>query len=296
MPKEPAPAPAPASPARRKRKKRTVYAPVQCLICKDSFPKLTRSHLALHGYTIERYCITFGVQRGLFKPSRGPFPPPGVDSAASPGAPTVPAGRARDEVLAIIANGHAGPEGALLARRIAEELVGDPEFLQTLADEVEQTIVTSSLRPRLTSALASILAARLETHGAALSLLERVRGELGQTWRIEQGGDDGGPTPTRDLTGMHFAANAELKTAEDLVLRAVKLAIDEKKGQDPSAAAQPLDGVRYSGQMEAAAIPSDLTPAEREAMRNLAALLQKGIAARRSLDAVAAERQGEDAD
>jgi len=154
-----------------------------------------------------------------------------------------------------------------------------------MADEVASYIIAGPLRDRLRQALLGLISARLELHGQAVARLDAVNRELGEEWRVAQGGEDGGPTPTKDLLGIAQQTLQEIRTGEDLVLKAVKLAIDEAKTPPAAVAAgSPLDA--YSGQDEVIDVPASISPAERETVRNLLSALASGATARaRMVDA-----------
>ena len=75
----------------------------------------------------------------------------------------------------------------------------------------------------------------------------------------------GAPTPTRDLATIHATASSELDKATDAVLRASKLAIDERRGISGEAAGDsPLD--KYRGTRDAMPLADALGPGERSIM------------------------------
>ena len=123
----------------------------------------------------------------------------------------------------------------------------------------------SGLRTALAASIGALLQTRMQMAGDAAAQLARVDSELAQSWRVEAGGEMGAPTSTRDLVSMHTAASAELDKATDAVLRASKLAIDERRGQTGEASGDaPLD--RYRGTRDALPLADALGPGERGIM------------------------------
>jgi len=127
-------------------------------------------------------------------------------------------------------------------------------------------------------------------HADAVGRLARIDQELEQPWRIEQGGPNGGATRTADLVAMHAATHNEIVKAEEMVLKAARLALDERKAQDAAQA----PAFSYSGEAEAIAIPTNLSPADREGLRalmgNLTKYVAKGQEARKAITLEATSR------
>jgi len=227
--------------SRRRKPQVTQRTVVTCQVCKVTMPRLTVEHLQVHGLTMQRYARLYSgsspISPGFLPPATAPDPTP---------------------------------------LGIAQSLVASPSFVTTLADEVAEAIFSGPLRDRLRLALTSVLGSRLAMHGESVALLARVRRELGAAWRIEQGGENGGPTETRDLVAMAMQASGEVAKGEDALLRTIKLAIDENKGRDGVA----LDrgGFKpYTGEAEVLPVPVDLSADEREAVRSLLATLTQGV-------------------
>jgi hypothetical protein len=162
---------------------------------------------------------------------------------------------------------------------VGDNLEARPQFVAALADEVAAYIMAGPVRDRLRIALLGLISARLELHGQAVARLDATNRELGEEWRVTQGGENGGPTPTKDLVMLASQTLQELKTGEDLVLKAIKLAIDEAKTPPAQAAAgSPLDA--YSGKDEVLEVPASISSAERETVRTLLSSLASGAVAR----------------
>lgn len=152
-----------------------------------------------------------------------------------------------------------------LIRNLALACVESPDFVERVASDVGAHLLSSSLRTALAGGLAAMLSTRMAQAGTAAEVLGRVDAELGQDWRISAGGEMGAPTPTRDLATIHSAMSAELDKATDTVLRASKLAIDERRGQTGEAAGDaPLD--RYRGTRDDVPLADALGPGERSIM------------------------------
>jgi hypothetical protein len=264
----------PPSPA--PRKKRTPRKNVVCLLCAEQFPKVTAAHLQTHGYTVQRYLRVFEASLAAPRAARA-----SVRSSASPRDTRKPdpAGDLvpqRHDGIAIVSALEVATTSSGLASRIAEELVSSPEFTYRMADEVAEAIFSGPFRDRLRGALVTILGARLEQHGKAVGQLEGVRKQLSEKWRIEHGGADGGPTKTADLVNMGHLALAEVAKSEELVIKAVKLTIDEAKGTEDQRTGHPLDAVRYTGKSETLPLPAEIPASQREIMRLLFERIKTG--------------------
>ena len=231
-------------------------------MCGKRFKRLTKAHLQTHGYTAARYARLFSQDASA----------PPVSRART----GLPAGCSNGESSA--SSSRQAPPGELV-RVVASHLEARPEFVASLADEVAAYIMAGPVRDRLRVALLGLISARLELHGQAVARLDATNRELGADWRITQGGENGGPTPTKDLVGIASQTLAELKTGEDMVLKAIKLAIDEAKTPPAQVAAgSPLD--QYSGRDEVLQVPSSISAAERETVRTLLSSLAAGATAR----------------
>jgi hypothetical protein len=178
------------------------------------------------------------------------------------------------------------PQQGLTVLDIARRIVTDPQVIRDLAGEVSEAIFSTSLREQLRLALVSTLAQRLDAHGKATSALSEVREELTQRWRILQGGENGQPTPTKELVAIHQALTHEVGKTEDLLSKTVKMAIDEFRSQKGNVSpGGGLDPLRFQGTGEALPIPASIGPQDREAMRQLYSLFDSAITQRRTLDA-----------
>ena len=160
-----------------------------------------------------------------------------------------------------------------LTSRIADKLTKGKAFVACLADEVGEKLMGGVLRQRLSQALVSTIATRLHVQGKAGALLFDVLGELDQEWRILQGGQDGGPTPTADLVQLANALSKQLRDAEDLTLRTMKLALDEQRLNAEHASS--LGPALFEGTGETIDVPVQVGPGEREAIRTLLGNLVK---------------------
>ena len=234
---------APAIGSRRPKKKKVRVRQrtrITCLVCHEEFPSITPEHLQTHGLTVARYRRTFL----------------GGASAVLPAS-------AVDPMLA-----RPGP----VSNRIAERLVGDPNFITTLADEVSEAIFAGPMRGQLRAALCSVLGSRMKMHGEAVAALNKLRAEIMKPWRVEQGGELGAPTETRELVSMAMQMHAEVGRTEDALLKTIKLAIDESKGRDRATSDRGGLPV-YTGDAEVIPIPTDISADEREVVRSLLSML-----------------------
>jgi hypothetical protein len=238
---------------------------VVCAVCKRRMQEVTAAHLRAEGWTLSRYRRAFPAAPTRTTPTRARRLRTSAPQAADTGSPT----RASDPVGGIPAERYTNLDALAIARRIIE----DPEVIRSLADEVSETIFSSSLRERLRFALVGTIAR-----------LEEVRTELTQEWRVTQGGPNGGPTPTKDLVAIHASLAQEVAKGEELVLKAVKLAIDETKGREAAHAQDGLlDVGRFSGTAGRLPVPAELSSSERETIRTLMDMMRRAVEAKRAL-------------
>lgn len=215
---------------------------VTCLVCGRRYRTLRADHLQQHGLTRERYRRIYGA--------------PAVDSASGP------------------IQGSGDPHLDMIAR-LSQRVADSSGFIDALAQECSERILSSApLRVQVAFAAAQIIQGRVAIHADAMGRLARVSDELGADWRVSAGGHQGRPTPTKDLIGMAMQAHAEIAKAEEMVLKAAKLALDERKVESEMAAAP---GYTFSGAAESIAIPQDLGAADREALRALMGNLTKHV-------------------
>jgi hypothetical protein len=164
-----------------------------------------------------------------------------------------------------------------LARAAA--LVNDPAFVPGIADQ----LMHGPLRDRLTLSVTALLEVRSRIHGNAVARLEAINAELSAEWRIKHGGPNGKETSTKDLLLMAQTAQSEVRSTEELFMRAAKLAVDEMKGSDKLQANLPGGLDHYTGSAEKLSpVPADLTSAERENVRQLLTALPNILARRRA--------------
>lgn len=266
---------------RKVTRRRVVYDPLECLVCHERFSKITAAHLNSHGLSIDQYCRTYSLPRDKFSRGR---PPGGL---ATPLSPLTAAGH--DEALALI---HADPRKVeALSRQVLAALLERGTLATELSKDVERGIVTTELRPMLTASLVTIVAGRMEAHGRATETLAALQRELSQPWRREQGGAEGGVTETRDLVAMTQTAIADLKATDEVILKVLKLAVDEQREREKTHPAGDL-AEKFQG-TSAPPLPADLTPADRETMRGLALMLRKGLEARAKLREAAQAKPAE---
>ena len=245
---------------KRRPRKRMRKAPKQvvCQICHTEFKRITAEHLRTHGFTLTRY------RRAYHAPTRAPA----VNSA-----PTGTYGRLSSD-----------PEAdRQTVATLAERIVSDPQVIRELAGEVSEAIFGSSLRDALRLSLVSVLTERLKSHGEATAALNQVRGELSQPWRTKQGGMNGQPTSTKDLLGMATVLGMEVRQGEELLLKTVKLAMEEWRSHQGAGAIEGGLPDRFSGSGEAIPIPATLSAGDRETCRTLWGMFDKAIEAKRVL-------------
>lgn len=233
----------PTRPTRSKEK-----ADVTCLVCGKKYRTLRSDHLQQHGLTRARYRRIYGG------PVVGGSPDQRITGSADPH-------------LALVQS---------LSQRVSDSTT----FLDALASECSERILSSApLRAQVSFAAAQIIQARVAIHADAMGRLSRISDELGADWRVKAGGHAGRPTPTKDLVSMAMQAHAEIVKAEEMVLKAARLALDEQKATAEMADAP---GFTYSGASESIKIPQDLGAADREALRALMGNLTKFVGATRN--------------
>lgn len=228
---------------------------VTCRVCGKRYRTLRADHLRSHGLTRERYQRIYGAR--LSRSADG-----GLAGSADQSS-----GASGDPHLAMIA-------------RLSTAVADSTGFLDALASECADHILSAApLRQQVAFAAAQVVQARVKIHADAVGRLARVTSELDAPWRIAAGGANGKPTSTRDLLGIAMQAHAEVVKAEEMVLKAARLALDERKAEDALAAAP---GYTYSGAAEGIAIPRDLSAPDREALRALMGNLTRHVEVQRS--------------
>jgi predicted transcriptional regulator len=218
---------------------------VPCLLCGKLFEELPIGHLKnKHGMTRDQYLMTFALKETDIVPGK---PPESVYTNS----------------LSLFATEKGRLEN--LTTKVADELDKNGELARRITPEVER-LVLAKYKSGLAAACMSLIQTRLTAHGKAVALLEEARSRLSEKWRLDQGGDGGGPTPIPHLVSMVHSALAEVKTGEELILKTLKLMIDEQKGADdrPNPFTQ-LDATAY----KSTPIPENLDPRQRENMRRL---------------------------
>lgn len=245
--------------------KRRIGKGWRCEVCGQIFRMMTPAHLRTHGLTPKRYRRMWGARAD-------PMPPvPSSTIASLVGHELAQRG---DELVPVGEDG--SDEREQLTTSIARRLADSKVWLACVADEVGEKLMNGPLRQRLTAALVTTLATRLHVQGEAGALLSDVLGELKEEWRITQGGDGAGPTPTADLVALANSMSRQLRDAEDLTLRAIKLALDEQKLEAEHASS--LGPALYSGDAETIDVGThSLSTGERETIRNLLANMAKHV-------------------
>ena len=232
----------------RRRNQKRREGSVECGVCRRKYARITAEHLRKHGLTRQRYNRIYGDARSSGSPDQL--------RSAREGAPA-------------------------MVLRLSEEISGSAAFLDALSSEVADHLLSSGpLRQQVALAAAQIVQARMAIHADAAGRLARVTQELDEPWRIKQAGPGGKPTPTKDLLGMAAQAHAEIVKAEEMVLKAARLALDEQK---QAAVQRVVPGFAYSGEAEAIPIPRDLSASDREGLRALVGNLQRFVKARREV-------------
>lgn len=224
-----------STPEQARRNGRTPSPLVRCAVCGDRYRRLGRHLKATHALTLAQYERVYS-HGGQHIPTNGR-----VEPLEASGVP------------------------ANLIAELAERCAASPDFLDRLAGDVGAHLLGSGLRASLAASLGALLQTRMRLAGDAAALLARVDTQLSEPWRLEAGGEMGAPTSTRDLATIHATASAELDKATDAILRASKLAIDERRGLSGEATGDaPLD--KYRGKRDALPLADALGPGERSIM------------------------------
>jgi len=219
---------------------------VTCLVCNRRYRVLRADHLREHGLTRERY-------RRIYGGTSRSTDLRGVGSTDQ---------NIKDPHLALI-------------ERLSTRVADSAGFLDALASECAEHILSAGpLRAQVAFAAAQVIQARVRIHADAVSRLSRVADHLDEPWRVEAGGRNGKPTPTKDLLAIAMQSHAEIVKAEEIVIKAARLALDEQKAHNERAVAP---GFAYTGAAEGIAIPRNLSAPDREALRALMGNLEKHV-------------------
>jgi len=261
----------------RKAKSKT-RTKIACALCKKAYVEITADHLREHGYTPEMYRRVFALplaaHRSASRANYRKQPLSHDDVVRNPELRSLaqsPRLGGHDSTLSGLA-----PE---VVTALANHVRENPEYLAPIADDVSRAIISGPQRHLFSQGLCALIMSRLTMHANAVARLIAINQELQQPWRVSQGGQEGGPTPTKDLIALHAAANIEVGSAESLLLKAVKLAADEKKTEPGSARdLNPLDRYRGDGEL-LPGNPEELPPSQREIVRQLMGALAKGARA-----------------
>jgi hypothetical protein len=95
--------------------------------------------------------------------------------------------------------------------------------MRDITDEVASVLVNGPLRGMVRAGLTTLLQARMHELGTAQARMHAARVELASSWRIHQGGPLGSPTPTRDLVAIAQVLQADVKNAEEALLKIARL-------------------------------------------------------------------------
>jgi hypothetical protein len=165
--------------------------------------------------------------------------------------------------------GLAGDGTLALSSEILERVAGDQHLLARLADEVAEAIFSGPTLERLRISLFMLITQRMELVAKSAADFERCRAELTQAWRLQQGGPDGGPTSTKDLAEIAKLLSKEVHQGEELLVKTVRLALEEARLRGPASGLDAGLSTRYTGSAEVLQVPADCSAAERETIRTL---------------------------
>ena len=240
-----------AAKSKKGRKKRRKQAHVTCQVCHKTFKKITATHQRQHGLTQEQYRRAFRAH------THGSY--------ANPAGATI--------------KGASGSD----ALAIAERIISDPAMIRDVANEVQEAIFSGPLRDRFRLGLTALISRRMEMHGKAAAALDAVRAELSADWRVTQGGANGGPTPTKDLVAIASVLGNEVKSGEELLVKAVKLCLEEYRSNKGLNTLDAGTLARYTGEGEVLPVPAELTATDRENMRTLWGMFDKAVSVGRTV-------------
>jgi len=206
---------------------------VQCALCGQWYKQLTVSHFNRYHpeMSLEKYKEVYG--------------PTTAREAAVASLPT--------EVLSPVAT------------KLVEQIMSDESLVRDLTAKIGDGLFGQVMRGTTTKALVTVLQTRLAALERAAHNVNRVNSELFDDWRVTQGREDGGPTPTKDLIDMAKVGQSELRDIAETVLRMGQMAVlDGQRNIGPNFNIQV-----FSGEHEKVVMPEGLTPQRREQMRRL---------------------------
>lgn len=209
---------------------------IQCAICGQRFARITKSHVNKHGLSLAQYSKLYGAVR-------------------------------ETEVASELA------ERAINSDEVADLMLANPEIRSGLADGLVAHIFGPGTRARLLSAISIILEGRMTQFSELMQKRAKIAAELFKDWRIQQGGENGGPTPTKDLIAMFATLGQEQSATESLLVRVIQQAVSERKAPMQLLLGIGVHGNAFTGQHEAV---SRLTQQQREQARLLDENLSSG--------------------
>lgn len=223
---------------------------VQCALCGRRYRQITVSHLA-------RFHPEISLEK--YKEVYGPTTQKTLAASALPAEALSP-----------------------IATRLVEQIMSDENLVKDLTAKIGDGLFGQSMRGTTTKALLTILQTRLAALEKAAQNVNRVNNELFDDWRVTQGREDGGPTPTRDLIDMAKVGQSELRDIAESILRLGQMAVlDGQRNIGPNFNIQV-----FSGEHEKVVMPEGLTPQRREQMR---LLVDKFTRPKRDIQAVIAK-------
>lgn len=211
---------------------------IKCQLCGRSFSRITATHVeTIHGMSLDTY--------------------------AAAGYAITPKEQAKRITIQF--------EGSGL-HQLASEIIQHPEFLATAATGVASKMLAQDNKLRLHLVANQLLGRRLARLEAIEELEDRAIEQLMQPWRLEEGGDGGSETPTSELLSVLQTLSQQRTRAEDIVLRHLKMLMDEDKAPITKHGA----AGDYSGEVERSSLEdAGVSEEERKRIGNLLKLIDQ---------------------
>jgi len=209
---------------------------IQCAVCGQRFLAITKPHAKSHGLTLAEYTRLYGAVKPI---------------------------RVAEELA----------KKAVTSDEVADLMLANPEIRSGLADGLMAHVFGPGTRSRLLAALSVVLEARMTKFSELMAVKAKVVHELFKDWRITRGGEDGSPTPTKELIAMLATLGQEQSSTESVITRVLQQAVSERKAPMQLLLGIGIHGNAFSGRHEGV---SGLTQQQREQARLLDENLSSG--------------------
>ena len=169
-------------------------AKIQCQLCGSYLHRITQSHLSSQhpGVTLESYRRAHLV--------------------------TTPQQQKKAAVI---------QQGEHIAQVVMEHIRTDPALMEDISRRVGASLFSGEMRGKFIGAVLMVLQQRLSTYDDMMGNLKAINKELFTENRIARGGPDGEPTDTPTLIQMGKLAMSSTESAEEALIRMMKIAVDE---------------------------------------------------------------------